>query len=281
MKKMVRLWFDLKSKNLCKVASFGATLHIISIVFLLLFASSTKAQNYSTVPDQTTRILYKKYEFILECPMYRCDIEGRNLDKERLIAQVGSKFLLIEIKKDTCIIRFLLNSKKNKRKKLDFSGDDVEYYKYFKITKAQLDYKAIPANIQKIAFTLGSVITPLKLRIVPFDFSKDFTVGSTFGVKYTKSDLAPVSFSGLIGLGVSSISLDSFSTRGKTKTRQETLSFSPSIGLMFEFGNAQVGVFTGIDMLSSTNPIFDSYIYRNQPWISLGLGYSIFTGNRK
>ena len=37
---------------------------------------------------------------------------------------------------------------------------------------------------------------------------------------------------------------------------------------MLEFGNAQVGVFTGIDMLSGSNPIFDSYIYRNKPWVS-------------
>jgi hypothetical protein len=254
---------------------------LIVICSLLIFHSDIFSQNNTTVPDQNSRILYKKYEFILECPMYRCDIEGNKLDKERLTAQVGSKFLLIEVKKDTCIIRFLINSKKNKRKKLDFSDDDVEYYKYFKITKAQLDYKTIPANTQKFSFTLGSVITPLKLRLKPFDFAKDFSIGSTFGVKYLKSDLAPISFSGLIGLGVSSVSLDSFSTRGATKSRQETLAFSPSIGVMLEFGSAQIGLFTGIDMLSSANPIFDSYIYKNQPWISIGLGYSIYTGTRK
>lgn len=237
------------------------------------------AQTTAPNPDQTSRILYKKYEFILECPMYRCDLEGNKLDNERLTAQIGSKFLLIEMKKDTCIIRFLLNSKKNKKKRLDFSDDDIEYYKYFRITKAQLDYKSIPSNTQRYAFTLGSVITPLKLRFAPFDFSKDFTIGSTFGVKYTKSDFAPVSFSGLIGLGVSSVSLDSFSTSGKTRTRQETLAFTPSIGVMLEFGNAQVGIFTGIDMLSSTNALFESYIYKNKPWISIGLGYSIFTGS--
>jgi hypothetical protein len=253
----------------------------IAICSFLIFHCDLFSQNNTTNPDQNTRILYKKYEFILECPMYRCDIEGVKLDKERLIAQVGSKFLLIEVKKDTCIIRFLINSKKNKRKKLDFSDDEVEYYKYFKITKAQLDYKTIPANTQKFSFTLGSVITPLKLRLKPFDFAKDFSIGSTFGVKYLKSDLAPISFSGLIGLGVSSVSLDSFSTRGSIRNRQETLAFSPSIGVMLEFGSAQIGLFTGIDMLSSSNPIFDNYIYKNQPWISIGLGYSIYTGSKK
>lgn len=213
--------------------------------------------------------------------MYRCDLEGKKLDNERLTAQIGSKFLLIELKKDTCIIRFLINSKKSKKKRLDFSDDDIEYYKYFRITKAQLDYKAIPSNTQKYAFTLGSVITPLKLRFSPFDFSKDFSIGSTFGVKYTQSDFASVSFSGLIGIGVSSVSLDSFYTAGKSKSKQETLAFTPSIGLMLEFGNAQVGVFSGIDMLSSTNPLFDHYIYKNKPWISIGLGYSIFTGSKR
>jgi hypothetical protein len=222
---------------------------------------------------------YKKYEFLLECPMFRCDIEGKKLDTNRLIAPIGSKFLLIEIKKDLCIIRFLLPSKKNRKRRLYLKDDDIEQYKYFLITKAQLDFKAMPANTQRYAFTLGSVITPLKLRIDPFDFSKDFTMGTTFGIRYTKSDYAPVSFSALLGMGVSSVSLDSFSTSGKIRNRQEALAFTPSMGVMIEFGNAQVGIFTGIDMLSSNNSNFDSYIYKNKPWISIGLGYSIFSAS--
>jgi hypothetical protein len=50
---------------------------------------------------------------------------------------------------------------------------------------------------------------------------------------------------------------------------------------MIEFSNAQVGIFTGIDMLSSNNSNFDSYIYKNKPWISIGLGYSIFSASSK
>lgn len=264
MKNMAKLW--------C-----GSRFSLVIFFFFVLSASYCQTQ--PTNENAVSKFLYKKYEFILECPMYRCDIEGNRLEKERLTAQIGSKFLLIEMKKDTCIIRFLINSKKSRKKRLDFSDDDIEYYKYFRITKAQLDYKTIPSNTQRLAFTLGSVITPLKLRFSPFDFSKDFTIGSTFGVKYTKSDFALVSFSALLGLGVSSVTLDSFFTNGKTRNKQETLAFTPSIGVMLEFGNAQIGVFTGIDMLSSTNPIFDNYIYKNKPWISVGFGYAIFTGN--
>ena len=237
------------------------------------------AQTTANGSELAFKSVYKKYEFILECPMYRCDVEGNKLSPERLTAQIGSKFLLIEVKKDTCIIRFLLSSRGSKKKQLDFSDDDIEYYRYFRITKAQLDYKAIPSNTQRWGFTLGSAITPLKLRLAPFDFSKDFSVGTTFGIKYTKSDLATVSYSGLIGIGISGVSLDSFSTQGRSRNRQEALAFSPSVGIMMEFGSAQVGLFTGIDMLSSTNALYDSYIYRNKPWIAIGLGYAILNSN--
>jgi len=248
-------------------------------IFLYFMMIGHGNASFSQTSSANSSFVYKKYEFILECPMYSCDIEGVKLSNERLKAQIGSKFLLIDIRRDTCIIRFLINSKRNKKKRLNFSDDDIDNYKYFKITKAQLDFKAIPANTQTYSFTLGSVITPLKLRLTPFDFSKDFTIGSTFGVKYQKSDLAPVSFSALLGLGVTSVSLDSFSTSGAIRNRQETLAFSPSLGVMLEFGNAQIGVFTGVDMLSSSNILFDRYIYKNQPWVSLGLGYSIFNAN--
>jgi hypothetical protein len=162
---------------------------------------------------------------------------------------------------------------------MNFKDDDVENYKYFSITKAQLDFKAVPANLQHYSFTLGSVISPLKLRLAPFDFSKDFTIGTTFGVKYIRSDDAPVCISALLGMGVSSVSLDSFYTAGKIRTRQEVLAFTPSIGVMFEFGNAQVGLFSGIDFLSSSNINNDYYIYKNKPWISIGLGYAIFSSS--
>lgn len=282
MKKTAKLWCGLGFSCKLRISSFKFRhfLRLVPCNLLLIFslsAQTTSPTGYT--PPSNPREFYRKYEFILECPMYRCDVEGNKIDNERLTAQIGSKFLLIEVKKDTCVIRFLINSRKSKKKRLDFSNDDIEYYKYFRITKAQLDYKAIPSNTQKYAFTLGSVITPLKLRFTPFDFSKDFSIGSTFGIKYTKSDYAPVSFSGLLGIGVSSVTLDSFSTVGKTKSKQETLAFTPSLGLMLEFGNAQIGVFTGIDMLSNTNPLFDNYIYKNKPWISVGFGYSIFTAN--
>jgi len=279
MKREEKLWYVSSNQDIWNLPSCCGIFH--SILFAaLIFPAITYNQTPTLAPTTyaaTPQSMYRKYEFILECPMYRCDVEGTKLDNERITAQIGSKFLLIEVKKDTCIIRFLINTKRNKKKRLDFSGDDIEYYKYFRITKAQLDYKSIPSNTQKYAFTLGTVITPIKLRFSPFDFSKDFTVGSTFGIKYTKSDFAPVSFSALLGIGVSSITLDSFYTAGRIRSKQETLAFSPSLGLMLEFGNAQVGLFTGIDMLSGNNPNTEAFIYRNEPWISVGLGYSIFT----
>jgi hypothetical protein len=235
---------------------------------------------YSQTSNDVTE-KFKKYEFILECPIYKCDIEGKIIDTSKMIAEIGSRFIVVYEEKDNCIIRFLLNTKRNKKAILDFKGKEIENYKYYTIKKAQLDFKAISANFNNYSLAVGSTITPLKLRFKPFTFSKDFTIGPTIGIRYTPHEYSKISYSTLIGVGISSITLDSFNTNGFLSNNLETIAFTPSIGGMLEYGNSQVGVFIGLDLLNSSNDASNHFIYKGSPWISIGFGYAIFSNKQQ
>lgn len=205
---------------------------------------------------------------------------GTVIDTAIYIAPPKSKFTLIEIKQDVCIIRFtIFNTSKSQSKNI--APEDFSTYTYYTITKAQLDFKARPITRSNIDLIVGNVITPVKLRFAPFDFTKDITLGSTFGVKYNLGKKQAAAIDGLLGIGISTITIDSLSSHGKTIQPVDLLAFTASLGLVLEFGNAQVGAFCGLDFISNKNQSDYNWIYRNKPWISFGVGYSIFSFNIK
>lgn len=221
------------------------------------------------------------YEFIIECPLRKCDIIGNPLDSTIYVAPPKSKFTLIELKQDICIIRFTLLNSSKKINQSNLPVADFSNYTYFYITKAQLDFKARAITRSNLDLVVGNVITPVKLRFSPFDFTKDITLGSTFGVKYSFAKKQNAAVDGLLGIGVSSLTIDSTSSKGKTQQPVDLLAFSTSLGIVIEFGNAQVGAFLGFDFISNKNQNEYNWIYRNKPWVSFGLGYSIFSFNIK
>jgi hypothetical protein len=249
----------------------------IVLIFFALQVFWLQAQ----IPGQESKA-NQIWEFGIECPMYTCNIKGDIIDTNVLIAPPDAKFLIIDMKEDKCIIRFTLLPQNKKRISTSFySTDDITTYTYFIITKAQLEYKAYPIIKSNIDLLVGNIFTPLKLRFKPFDFSKDISIGTTFGVKYSLGEKRSTSVDALIGLGISTLSIDSFASRGKVESTVDLLSFSPSIGLVLEFGNAQIGLFSGIDFISNANQNKYEWIYRNKPWLSFGIGYSLFSFNVK
>ncbi len=118
---------------------------------------------------------------------------------------------------------------------------------------------------------------PLKFRTKPFGFTKDFTIGPTFGVKYNFKSATNTSANLLFSTGLTEVSLDSTNTRGKVALFDEALAFSPAIGLLFEFGNAQIGIFMGKDYFSHINSRKYNWIYEGELWFSFGFGYAIYS----
>ena len=246
------------------------------LIFFCLLSSAFAQNNYSNIKSNQV------FEFSIECPIYKADIKGKIIDSTLLIAPPHAKFLIIDLTDDKCIIRFTLLPQNVKSIKNNFySNEDITTYTYFIITKAQLEYKAYPIIKSKINLLVGNIFTPIKLRFSPFDFNKDITVGTTFGIKYNTIEKQNASIDAIVGLGISTISIDSFSSKGKVISPIDLLSFSPSFGIVLEFGNAQVGLFCGFDFISNANQIKYDWIYKNKPWLSFGIGYSLFSFNIK
>lgn len=236
-----------------------------SLIFLLpigLFGQSANQNRY--------------FEFVVECPIYKCNILGKQIDTTMYIAPPESKFMVVDLKGDQYIIRFTLTNLNQKVISSNFSS-----LSYYTITKAQLDFKAKPYKQTQIDFVVGSIITPIKLRFDPFDFSKDLAIGSSFGVKQTIDANKQVSFHYIVGFGISTATLDSASTKGRVNKTVDLLAFTPSVGFLLEAGNAQIGIFMGLDYLSNTNNIKYDWIYQGKPWVSFGIGYSLLTFNMK
>lgn len=273
------MWCSFKiNNNLSQTLSEGKGLKkpFAFLLYFLMLTIFSKAQSYSD-PTKTNRF----YEFVIECPMYKCNINGQVLDSSILVAPPHSKFTLIDMKQDICVIRFTLFQNTKNNKSSNFDSEDFTNYTYFLITKAQLDFKANAITKSNVDLVVGNVLTPLKLRFKPFDFTKDISIGTTFGVKYAIGEKKNTAVDALIGIGISTLTIDSVSSRGKTLSNVDLLAFTPSIGLVIEFGNAQIGFFAGFDFISNANQTKYEWIYKNKPWVSFGLGYSIFSFNIK
>ncbi len=165
--------------------------------------------------------------------------------------------------------------------------DDLSNLKIFRITAQNLKENAIPyysAGISKGAWdwSSGIVILPLRTRHSPdFTFSKDLTLGLSGGGKMRISHRNPTYINFLVNIGITSITIDSLSTKGKLRQSSDRTAFTPSLGIVLENHSFQFGFFIGKDRLSINDTKNTEWIYNNKPWIAFGIGYQIFSANSK
>ena len=84
----------------------------------------------------------------------------------------------------------------------------------------------------------------------------------------------------LYSIGISATTVDSVST-GIKALPSERANVTNSLGLVFENHTYHFGVFIGWDKLSLNDFTDSKWRYQNKPWLSVGLGTSIFTGSSK
>jgi len=132
--------------------------------------------------------------------------------------------------------------------------------------------------------TGGVVLLPIKFRFKTpntitgenggVDFSKDISLGLSIGLKQRISRTKPFFLNILGCAGIGSVGLDSFNTEGKM-TSMDVPAWTLATGFVLDYKIIQFGAFVGWDIVSSKNR--NSWIYQGAPWISVGIGYSLFS----
>jgi hypothetical protein len=240
-----------------------------SIILCRLFAHGQ--------PESKSEKIYQ-YKVFLEIPLTPSDVLGHTTEnKSILIADPGAIFTVVgKTGNDSLIIRFWKWENNSKLNSIFCFLDSNELQrKYFLIAECMLK-NTIPRYDNKIYFTAGNVLIPVKLRLNKFDFSKDFTLGPVAGIKLRLSHYTRNCINFLFGLGVTSITLNDQSTDGHIEEDTEIPALSPCLGAVFDFFNqTQAGFFVGWDFVSNNESV--NFIYNGKTWISFGLGFSILT----
>jgi hypothetical protein len=235
-----------------------------------------QAQSPVASVDTTIGIHYKT---IVEVGIYPCDINGNNKLDTLYEAPVGAIFTVIGNTSGNVVIRFWdWKNDSDKVKKFNFTDETEAKRAYFLMSTADFQAKTKRRYSMKPSFTIGTAAVPFKLRGNPFQFSTDVTLGTVAGVKLRMNPYTDENFySFLAGFGLTNVNLDSSSTSGMVNQGsivQNTASFTLSLGSVVEFSNIQVGVFVGWDFINNNDRI--QWSYHGKPWVSIGLGYSLF-----
>lgn len=233
----------------------------------------------------------KYFGFSQNISLITCDGVGGN-PRSAIIIPQGKRFIIKGIINQDYIIQVLEDGS-------DVSFNQVYYnsgynkaagviirpaasYIYFLLPMADFELKT-EVIIPTCGFTLGTMVLPIKMRFgsnekVDGVYNKDFLIandvslGFNFGLKYRLSQNLYIN--GLLGVGISTILVDSSTTKGYFKSATNTSGLSTHAGLLFEIENFQIGVFGGFDFL--TGAVQKSWIYSGDPWMGIGIGYSLF-----
>jgi len=125
---------------------------------------------------------------------------------------------------------------------------------------------------------LGILILPVKIRPFAtesgqFDFSDGFSLGTTVSLTYHHNWAKDFTHNFLLYLGTSNFTLDSSKIK-EVRDEYKISAFSPAIGYMMQKNQIQISFLVGFDFPSGS--VQKNWVYRNQPWIGVGLGFGLF-----
>jgi len=136
--------------------------------------------------------------------------------------------------------------------------------------------------LKRNAFALGALTLPIKIRpgeklsngtYRDFSFESDISIGLSIGYKFApnKHDAYNI----LTGIDLTSVPVTPETTNNAVTAATNLSAITWHLGFLFQIDNFQIGAFTGIDYLAGNTG--RQWMYRNDMWLGVGLGYSIFS----
>ncbi len=153
---------------------------------------------------------------------------------------------------------------------------------YFKVRTDDVKNYAEEYDFFGRQLIFGVINFPFKIRGIvgnKVDFSGAFNIGAAVGLKTRKYSYEKWSNIWLLGVGIANVDLDASSVSMNAEELDSANNFSAlsiSFGHMWEYEKVQLGIFIGWDRISRLNHDRFDWDYQNKPWLSIGLGYSIF-----
>lgn len=157
---------------------------------------------------------------------------------------------------------------------LDPSGNT----RYFEITNSQasVSISSYADTVARWTVSLGALTTPFKLRPSKGLFTSNLNLGTAVSIQYQAS--VNWAIGGIIGLSLSSVTLDSASTGGLLSTPSERPAITPSFSALVSYKNINFTLGVGIDYINTETNIEKAWIFNKKPWIGFGIGLSLFNG---
>ena len=216
----------------------------------------------------------------------RTDIKISDFVKDQ--PQIDSKGIRVELPKNA-LFRIIKKDSSGQLYVIKIFDDSDFENRLFGLTELQIiNYARIyDGDKPKWSFVSTAVTIPIKIRPGDgkngedkkryFDFEGNVNIGLTAGVRrrISSNGISYITLFGGISVGSSKLTTDNSSVTSETNVSTLT----PFAGLMFEYNNFEIGLFTGWDHASGK--IGQSWDYNALPWIGIGLGYNIFTSKNK
>ncbi len=213
-------------------------------------------------------------------PMKPCKIDGIATGEEAISSQPKKYIKLITEMGNEIIVRLVEFPKKVSELQLKYNGT-IEQPIYYKISKSDFENRCIRLyDTWKGIVTFGAVLLPVKFRSHPSDFTKDYTLGPSIGVKYRFDNVAPNYLNFMYTFGITATTISPDNATGTT-TNKELASLTHAVGVVAEFNTIQVGVFMGWDKLRDADAKAFNWVYNGNTWYSIGFGIKILSDQKR
>lgn len=269
------------------------------IVPKFIFCISVLMMHFGSL-GQVESSIPRNYQLSATALLYQCTAEANTKDFPNMVSvPSGARFTIVnrititKEKTDTIDKKPVKTATEEIFYVIQFwkwNGDDEDskqkndkYYQnpktgayiYFRLTPENLEFYATE-YLKRWTPVAGTLAYPFKFRPQGnLTFSKDVALTGLGGFRRNFGASGAQSFSFTLGIGLSSVTLDSLNTRGSILQSSERAAATIPFSVIYQWERLQFALTIGIDVLSAESN--DNWIYNRKPWFALGVGFAIFS----